>query len=384
MTQWLTGARDDPDERAHRLVAAALRAAYAWTVRHTRRDAMREVARMTGVVMEAHGPGHGPTTPLDLVACLRERLGLLPALAAGTDEAIAQVVLLDSDDRLTSDAYDLASEYALPVGGPSDAAQWMPSWTWMRADQIRSETFIALIEGNGQESYVASRRLLIEHPAGSRAELSDLISETGVRPPRRGYTDIPTDHLHRSSGGETWWWPCPACRWPMGVSGTTVRCRYRPHAAVYHLTEGRTATSRPTLRRIDEGPSMARPVARPAADSCCVEFGVWRFVVVPGASELRVQQRLENLGATVELWPELDRYDLHVQAGDKEFRIDLKEYRSPYRLIADLRAKAPSARVLLPKTHEHQLGILQTAMPSLQVTTETKFCTEVRRALRTV
>jgi hypothetical protein len=113
-----------------------------------------------------------------------------------------------------------------------------------------------------------------------------------------------------------------------------------------------------------------------------VEFGVWRFVVVPGASELRVKQRLERLGATVELWPELDRYDLHVRAGDHEFRVDLKEYRSPYRLIADLRAKTPSARVLLPKTHEHQLGVLQTAMPSLRITTETKFVTEVRRALR--
>jgi hypothetical protein len=343
---------------------------------------MREVAKMTGVVMEAHGPGHGPTTPFDLVACLRQRLGLLPALAAGADEVIAQVVLLGSDDRLTSDAYDLASEYALPVGGPSDSGHWMPSWTWMRADQIRSETFIALIEGNGQESYVASRRFLIEHPAGSLAELRDLISETGVRPPQRGYSDIPADHLHHSFGGEAWWWPCPVCRWPMGVAGKTVRCRYRPHAAVYQLTEGRAASSRPTLHQIDEGPGVARPVARPAADSRCVEFGVWRFVVVPGASELRVKQRLERLGATVELWPELDRYDLHVRAGDHEFRVDLKEYRSPYRLIADLRAKTPSARVLLPKTHEHQLGVLQTAMPSLRITTETKFVTEVRRALR--
>ncbi|MCX5233832.1 hypothetical protein OG824_01090 [Streptomyces prunicolor] len=383
VTQWVTGAWDDPSERAHRVVAAALRAAYAWTVRHTRRDAMREVAKMTGVVMEAHGPGRGPMAPLDFVACLRQRLGLLPALAAGTDETIAQVVLLDDNDRLTSEAYDLATEYALPVGGPSDSERWMPSWTWMRADQIRSDTFNALMEGNGQESYVASRRFLIEHPAGSFVELSDLISETGVRPPARGYTDIPADHLHRSSGGETWWWPCPVCHWPMGVAGTTVRCRYRPHAAVYQLTEGRAATSRPTLRQIDEGSGVARPAARSGAGARCLEFGVWRFVVVPGVSELRVKQRLEKLGATVELWPEMDRYDLLVQAGGKEFRIDVKEYRSPYRLIADLRAKVPRARVLLPKTHEHQLGILQTAMPSLQVATETKFCTEVRRALRT-
>lgn len=380
MTQWLTGARDDPAERAQRVVAAALRAAYAWTVRRQQADAMREVARMTGVVMEAHGPGNGPTTPLELIGCLRQQLGLLPVFAAGMDEAIAQVVLLDCDDRLTPEAYDLACEYALPVGGPSDSAQWMPTWTWMRADQIRSETFIALIDGNGQENYVASRRFIIEHPAGSVAELRDLVSKIGVSLPRRGYTDIPNDQVHRSPGG-TWWWPCPTCQWPMGVAGTTVRCRYRPHAAVYQLTAGKTATARPRLSRIDNGPPLRRPVARPAADSRCLEFGVWRFVVVPGASEIRVMRNLEELGATVELWPELDRYDLHVRAGTHEFRIDLKEYQSLKRLIADLKAKPASARVLLPKTHEYQLEALTAALPSLQVTTETKLRTEVRRAL---
>ncbi|MFF9580758.1 hypothetical protein [Streptomyces achromogenes] len=385
MTQWLTGARDDPAERAHRVVAAALRAAYAWSVRKDRRDAMREVARMTGVVMEAHGPGRGPTTPLDLVACLRQPLGLLPALAEDPDQAIAQVVLLDGHDRLTADAYDLASEYALPVGDLGNSAQWLPTWTWMQADRIRDETFIALIEGNGQERYVASRRFLIEHPAGPLSDLRDLVSKSGVSLPRRGYTAIPDDHLHRSSGGETWWWPCAVCRWPMAVAGTTVRCRYRPHAAVYRLTEGGTARSRPRLSRVDEGrPRLTTPVARSAVDTGCVEFGVWRFVVVPGASELRVKRSLEELGAAVELWPELDRYDLRVRVGDKELKLDLKEYRSPYRLIADLRAKAPSVRILLPKTHEYQLQTLRTALPSLRVTTETKLYTEVRRALRTV
>lgn len=383
MTHWLTGKRDDPAERAHRVVAASLRAAYAWTVRRQQRDAMREVARMTGVVMEAHGPGNGPMTPLDLVSCLRRRLLEMPALAASTDEAIGQVVLLDEDDRLTADAYDLASEYALPLGEPSGSAQWMPTWTRMHADRIRSRTFNALIEGKSQEKYVASRRFLIEYPAESLSALQHLVSETEVNLPPGGYTDIPADHVHRSREGGSWWWPCAYCRWPMAVAGVTVRCRYGPHAAVYQLTAGKTAKSRPTLRRVDEGrPRMTTPVARPAAGARCVDFGVWRFVVVPGASELRIKRHLEGIGAKVELWPKLDRYDLLVRAGEAEFRVDVKEYRSPHRLIAELRAKAPNARILLPKTHEHQLGTLKTTMPALQVTTETKFSTEVRRTLR--
>ncbi|MCG7524102.1 hypothetical protein MHW47_06550 [Streptomyces sp. OfavH-34-F] len=379
----MTGPRDDPAERAHRVVAAALRAAYAWTARGRQSDAMREVARMTGVVMEAHGPGLGPTTPLELVDCLRRRLGLLPALAESADGEIARTVLLDDEDRLTSAAYDLACEYALPVGNPT-ALEWMPTWTRMQSDRIRGETFQSLFQDNSQEGYITSRRFLIEHPADSGESLRELVSESGVRPPPGGYTAIPADHLHRSAGGETWWWPCPVCRWPMAVTGTTVRCRYIPHANVYRLAEARTPRSRPSLSRVDEGrPRSTTPAPRPGAGAQCVDHGVWRFVVVPGASELRIAQRLEKLGASVALWPELDRYDLRVTAGKAEFRVDVKEYRSPHRLIADLRAKAPSARILLPQTHEYQWETLRAALPSLNVTTETKFCTEIRRALRT-
>ncbi|MFI0718520.1 hypothetical protein [Streptomyces sp. NPDC021224] len=383
MTEWPTRRWDDPAERADRVVAASLRAAYAWTVRHRHHDAMREVARMTGVVMEVHGPGRGPTTPLELVDCLKRRLGTIPALAAGPDGDIARVALLDSNGLLTTEAYDLAGEYALPVSHRPGSTSWMPAWTWMHADRLRSEAFQVLAEERNQELYVASRRFLIDHPAGDLSELRRLIGESGVKPPAGGYGDIPAEHVHRSPDGEQWWWPCPFCRWPMAVRGTTVRCRYGPHAAVYRLAAGRTPGALPRLSRVDEGrPRMATPTARPTSGSVCVDFGVWRFVVVPGASETRIMERLVKQGATVELWPEIDRYDLRVLAGSREFRVDVKEYRSAHRLIADLRAEPPQARVLLPRTHEHQRGALTTAVPSLQVTTETAFVSEVRRALR--
>jgi hypothetical protein len=344
---------------------------------------MREVARMTGVVMEAHGPGVGPTTPMELVYCLRKELGLLNALAGSHDDAITRAVLLD-DHGLTPCAYDLACEYALPVGGAPRPLEWMPTWTRMRADEIRDRTFAALMDGNSQERYVASRRFLIEHPAGGTAELRELVSETEVRPPERGYREIPADHSYAPVGGERWWWPCGVCRWPMAVKDRTVRCRYVPHAAVYRIRDARRAVSPPTLNRTDDGrPHMPTPQPRPAAGSQCVEFGVWRFIVVPGVSELRVASTVEKLGATVELWPARDRYDLRVLTGNHELEVDLKEYRSPHRLIADLRARQPHVRILLPKTHEHQLETVRTALPNLWITTETKFRTEVRRAMKT-
>lgn len=58
-----------------RTVTAAIRAGYAWSVRRYQPRAWREVARMTGVIMRAAGPGVGPVTPTELVALLRCRLG---------------------------------------------------------------------------------------------------------------------------------------------------------------------------------------------------------------------------------------------------------------------------------------------------------------------
>ncbi|MFD5552630.1 hypothetical protein ACFWIA_02180 [Streptomyces sp. NPDC127068] len=385
MNEWITGPRDDAGERRRRVVAAALRAAYAWSVRGRFPTAMREVAMMTGVVMEAHGPGRGPVSPSALIDCLRDPLGELPTFAESgetEDSAVADAVLLDSHDRLTPDVHDLVCEYALPLAGTIEAEAWLPTWTRMHADHIRRQAFASLIETRSQDDYVASRKFLIDHPAGSREELAELVSTTGVRVVFRGYTEIPADQQYHATSDTAWWWPCPVCAWPLEVTGRTVRCRYRPHASVFRIVPGRSPRSRPGLTALDEGPRVARPEARPVNDAVCLDAGVWRFVVVPGAGELRLCRALEKQGAQVRMWPDLDSYDLHVLAGPDEFRIDMKEYRSVHRLIDDLRTKPPRARVLLPQTHEHQWDVVKAALPSLAITTETRFRTEVRRALK--
>lgn len=401
MTEPLVG----PPAPWRQVLAAALRAAYAWSSRRTRSTAMREVARMTGVVMAAHGPGAGPVTPGELVEVLHGRLGRLPALADCADPVISDAVLL-MEGRLTDDAYDLAGEYAAPLGAAIVQEAWLPSWTTMRAEQIQKATHEALTASGGQHEYVVSRRFLIEHPAASRAELSELVSRTGANLPASGYQPIPADQRH--PGGDTdWWWPCPTCRWPMAVTADQVRCRYRPHAASYQIAppprtrgSGRAARSRsapeprtsraarnptrPALTRVGPGPRVAMPVPRPAVDAVCVETGIWRFVVVPGASELRLHRKLTALGAAVELWPELDAYDLLVTVGSTiTHKIDVKEYRSPRRLVEHLREARPAAEILLPDTHAHQLAALRDALPAtLRVTTEQQFVARIRKQLK--
>src|SRR6266536_2672581 len=125
--------------RRGRVVTAAVRAAFAWSARDQDVRAFRELARMTGVVMEALGPGHGPVTPVELVAALQRPLGaFLPALVGvGADamDAAADAVLLTGDGRLTDAVFELGCEYVQDVVATLDpATDWLPSWTWMQAE----------------------------------------------------------------------------------------------------------------------------------------------------------------------------------------------------------------------------------------------------------
>lgn len=81
MTISVTDRRSELAHLQARVVTAALRAAYAWAERERQPGAMREIARMTGVVMEAHGPGRGPNNPVALVEELRHPLGSLLGFA---------------------------------------------------------------------------------------------------------------------------------------------------------------------------------------------------------------------------------------------------------------------------------------------------------------
>ncbi|MFD9702118.1 hypothetical protein [Lentzea sp. NPDC059081] len=369
------------DVPGQRVVAAALRAAYAWSVRDVHRNAaMLEIARMTGVVMEAHGPGRGPVTPLELVGVLRASLGSLLAGVRGRPAELADVVLLDHEGRLTENAYDLVCEHVVPLKDVVGSRPWLPSWTTMHSDQIRQQVFTAMIASTKQDEYVASRRFLVEHPAGDEQELVELKDRAGgVRLAKGGYRDVPEDQLYRAPNGKGWWWPCAECRWPMAVASSgKVRCRYRPHSAVFDLVPG----DRPVLRRRDGARRSSPPAGRPAEGAKCVDAGVWRFVVVPGASELRIAAAAEHAGAKVLLWPFLDRFDLLVEAGDEKFSVDVKECLSLSSLIERLRRRRPSARILLPRSCEWQLETLQDALPELAVLTETKFLGQVRSAMR--
>jgi hypothetical protein len=81
---------------------------------------------------------------------------ILPAQAeAGAASAVdrtADAVLLTGDGRLADTVFELGCEYVQDVVASLDpATEWLPSWTWMQAEQVEREVFGRLIDGGSDE-----------------------------------------------------------------------------------------------------------------------------------------------------------------------------------------------------------------------------------------
>lgn len=182
------------------VVTAALRASVAWSRRADQPEAWREVARMAGVIMNVHGSRVQVRTPMDLVSALHRPVSEL--LPDGTEPGpLDTLVLLDGNDELTDSALEIATDYtfALFEGEFDPAADWLPSWSWQRDEQVERSVFQTLWQAGDQAVYTASRRFLIEQPAGLRRALID---ERNTSPRYAGakavadYLDIPrTDRI---------------------------------------------------------------------------------------------------------------------------------------------------------------------------------------------
>jgi len=272
---------EDVRRRRAQVVTAALRAGYAWSVRHDEMRAWRELAAMTGMVMNALGPGSGPGSPVELVATLHEPLGgLLPPLPAGTVEEVDGLVVLDGD-TLTDPAYEVGCEYTEALFQSSDPSEeWLPSWARQRAEQVERVLFEELIQRGSDEQYSATRRFLIDCPAGMHRELAQEVNARGAMRVS-AFDRVPDDRVFRWGGGwgERCWWPCPVCRWPMRIHSANVDCSFGPHQARYEIELRTTASGRPPrLGRRDGAVPAAPPAPQPVEGAQCVRFAVWRFV----------------------------------------------------------------------------------------------------------
>jgi len=227
------------------------------------------------------------------------------------------------------------------------------------------------------ESYVAFRRLLIEHPAITELDL-DAYRARGdlallAEDIRQAYTPVPpeavADGIVRTCAG------CQGLRVPLDDDRTWV-CEDDSCPAPH-----RPGPDHPAA----EGVSRLRRELR-------------TFITAPGRAELRIAKAAQAMGAPVALWPDFDAYDLAVFE-DRPWVVDVKAWRNPVRLGRSLRGRlftvppeAERAFIVIAKeqarAQERYMERLRHACPELRrgriaAVTESQFLAQVRRRMET-
>ncbi len=168
-----------------------------------------------------------------------------------------------------------------------------------------------------KREYVALRRFLIEHPITTEGAIAAAFgSKWLVRAARVGA-------MYEACRGPLW--HCQHCG-PLLSEGGQPR-GIRPSVCSDHLPD------QPAVTQLADAPDLRR--LRPGIH--------WR-VCFPGKPELYLYNMLESLCqqyqqvlAAVELWPNLDQYDIRLVFQDATvWAVDVKDQRDPARLGTDL------------------------------------------------
>ena len=299
---------------------------------------------MTGVVMFELGPGTGPVAPLDLVRFFEQAVGRavpgLPDVDEGGYGASIDNVDLSRGRSLNDAAYEIGSDYVREViTGLDPGRDWLPPWSWMRANDIENELFAKLIVTGDETAYRVARQFVVEHPAGEARALAQECNDRRAARVAR-YVPIPDGQAYRC-GQRRWWWPCRVCRWPMDVRGRLVRCRYVCHTATYQVVDrsGKGPALLAVDQRLPAGVLRGLPERHDAGGSLQAEEPVWQFIVVPGHIEVRLWRVLAKAGAVVQLYPGCDNYDLEIIVGDRRWDVDVKEHATVEGLLRHIREK---------------------------------------------
>ncbi len=334
------------------VLSATIRLGYAWMVRRQEPRAWREMMSMTGVVNSLLGTGREALTPSELVEQLSRHPLRSIAPEIFEDDPLGQITVLEWGE-VSDDVYSDGCSAIVELLEQGDRGRgWMPTWTWMQHEIIEHEAFLALKAGASEADYVARRRFPIEHPVGERETIADLCSDAGILPPVR-YVPLPPDRVYQ----ERYWWPCPKCRWPMRVNGASVRCSYHPHNASYavrSLKDGQSPKLRPRDDTVPRQPAAKQVRLEGDRQTVCVEFPVWRFIVVPGIEELKLYNHWSGKPPlTVEAWPHQDAYDLRfaIDELDWTLAVDLKDVASAAALAEAIAAKPLVAKTIVLPDH---------------------------------
>lgn len=311
-----------------------------------------------GVLAAVSSNGQAPTLGQFRSGLFGPMSDLLPGSA--DVGSVGDIVLLDAAGGLAPEVEDILQEHYV------DCAALDQHWTHrrVRAEQKERHLYQGL-RALGAKGYSRARGLLTDHPSGELRVLRRLWDELwpqyGDYEPVAGWTWAQLDG---------WWYPCPKCHWPMRVSkaGAVARVECEAHAArgVRYSARigGGTASAAPSLQ--PAGRDAPEVTGLPAtSEHMAVARPVWRYVTLPGVLECEIRDYALSLGADVEMWPDLDKYDVRVRVGEREWRIDAKAWASPARLVDALGGERPEG-VLYIVLPDHQGSVCQALHDALK------------------
>lgn len=215
--------------------------------------------------------------------------------------------LAGSEDRLIDeDAYvptDLCYEWA--VDRPDSATEQIDrALIGLAMDRCRS--------ANAPASYVAFRRLLIEHPVLTRDKAAEIALEPAF---------TPLDGLLQQI-----YLPAPI-GWARG--GRFTSCR-RCHTLLAPMREGGWWCENARCRHQGDAPVGPAYDELEGGGVLLLTRPLRLFVTSPGVAELRLERALLRLRLTPELWPNYDAYDLRIPLPDgRVWAVDVKDWANP-------------------------------------------------------
>jgi REase associating with pPIWI_RE/pPIWI_RE three-gene island domain Y len=191
----------------------------------------------------------------------------------------------------------------------------------------------------GQEIYVALRGLMVEAP---------LLTGPALLQHKNRFPDLAVWARWLADA----YVPVNAADAPTGEVASCSRCRQvmRPSASAWVCATPRCrALSRPPRSRV-----------QPAKGAVRLRAELVAYVSLPGRAEADLAAALENLGARVEWWPDIDSYDLLVIWPDgQRWAIDVKDWKTAYLLARHLKPLP-----VYPQGHEYAYDAAYIVIPA--------------------
>jgi hypothetical protein len=317
---------------------------------------------------------------------LREGLGALLPMGTDDDDRLGSVALVDGDGLLCDAAEDLGREHLVPQQA---LVEYWP-WARLRAEQEERRLYEE-IRRLPAADYARVRELLARDPAG---EQSVLWEKWGALWGRFGFFEPVSSWPWCNAAG--WCFPCPVCGWPMRAQPCdrrvfVVACDAHGGDGARYTCEPGPGSGPPALQPAGRAATTVEPFPA-GGDYLAVSRAVWRYLTLPGRLELTIRDALAGVtGLDVVMYPDNDRYDLHITASSplvgREWRVDAKAWRSFGPLAEALMKRPPLAgpvplTIVVPHRQTADLPVLTARLAErrdLRVMTDKQLVVEIQR-----